>query len=35
MTFMGYSGAEIIQLNTVESGTQETAFWDYPIILEQ
>ena len=31
MTFMGYSGAEITQLNTAESGIQETAFEIIPL----
>ena len=35
MTFTGSGGAEIIQLNPVESHIQGTAFLNYSIVLEQ
>ena len=34
MTFTGSGGADIIQLNPVESHTQETTFLKYPIVLD-
>ena len=35
ITFTGSGGAEVIQLNPVESHIQGTAFLKYPIVLEQ
>ena len=35
MTFTGSGGAEIIQLNPVESDVEGTAFLKYPVVLEQ